>query len=178
VSKLAAEHYVHSLGELHGIETSVLRYFNVFGPAQDPNSEYSAVIPRFTMAVLEGRTPTINGSGEISRDFTYIDNVVDANLLAADASSPSGLTCNVAGGFRYSLLDLLASICRAAGRQVEPTFGPARAGDILHSQADISLATSAFGYHLRVPFEEGIVRTVGWYAEQAGHHIGAQPAAG
>ena len=182
VSKLAAEHYVHALGELHGIETAVLRYFNVFGPAQDPNSEYSAVIPRFTMAVLEGRTPTINGSGEISRDFTYIDNVVDANLLAAAAGSPSGLTCNIAGGFRYSLLDLLAAICRAAGREVVPNFGPARAGDILHSQADITLAGEAFGYRLQVPFEEGIVRTVAWYAEQAGvlagQRTGAQPAAG
>jgi nucleoside-diphosphate-sugar epimerase len=182
VSKLAAEHYVHALGELHGIETAVLRYFNVFGPAQDPSSEYSAVIPRFTMAVLEGRTPTINGSGEISRDFTYIDNVVDANLLASQAGSPSGLTCNIAGGFRYSLLDLLASICRAAGREIQPSFGPARAGDILHSQADITLAIEAFGYRLRVPFEEGIVRTVAWYAEQAGERAGqrtgAQPAAG
>jgi UDP-glucose 4-epimerase len=181
VSKLAAEHYVLTLGELHGVETTVLRYFNVFGPAQDPDSEYSAVIPRFATAVLEGRTPTINGSGEISRDFTYIDNVVEANLLAADASSPSGLTCNIAGGSRYTLLEVLASIGRAAGRRVEPEFGPPRVGDILHSQADISLAAEALGFELRVPFEEGIIKTVAWYRDQAGgraEHSEGAPAAG
>jgi UDP-glucose 4-epimerase len=181
VSKLAAEHYVLTLGELHGVETTVLRYFNVFGPAQDPDSEYSAVIPRFATAVLEGRTPTINGSGEISRDFTYIDNVVEANLLAADASSPSGLTCNIAGGSRYTLLEVLASIGRAAGRRVEPEFGPPRVGDILHSQADISLAAEALGFELRVPFEEGIIKTVAWYRDQAGgraEHCEGAPAAG
>jgi UDP-glucose 4-epimerase len=164
-SKLAAEHYLHTLGHLHGVETVVLRYFNVFGPGQDPASEYSAVIPRFATAVLEGRTPTINGSGEISRDFTYVDNVVEANLLAAEASSPSGLTCNVACGTRYTLLELLGTIGGAAGRQVEPRFGPPRAGDIVHSQADISLARQALGYEPVVSFSEGIARTVAWYRQ-------------
>lgn len=165
-SKLAAEHYLHTLGHLHGVETVVLRYFNVFGPGQDPASEYSAVIPRFATAVLEGRTPTINGSGEISRDFTYVDNVVEANLLAAEASSPSGLTCNIACGTRYTLLELLGTIGDAAGRQVEPRFGPPRAGDIVHSQADISLARQALGYEPVVSFGEGIARTVAWFGEQ------------
>ncbi len=165
-SKLAAEHYLHALGQLHGVETVVLRYFNVFGPGQDPASEYSAVIPRFTMAVLEGRTPTINGSGDISRDFTYVDNVVEANLLAANASSPSGLTCNVACGTRYMLVELLSAICDAAGRVVEPRFGPPRAGDIVHSQADITLAREALGYEPVVSFHEGIARTVAWYHDQ------------
>lgn len=165
-SKLAAEHYLHTLGQLHGVETVVLRYFNVFGPGQDPASEYSAVIPRFATAVLEGRTPTINGSGEISRDFTYVDNVVEANLLAARASSPSGLTCNVACGTRYTLLGLLGAIGDAAGRHVEPEFGPARAGDIVHSQADITLAREVLGYEPVVAFHEGIARTVAWYREQ------------
>jgi UDP-glucose 4-epimerase len=172
VSKLAGEHYVHTLGALHGVGTVVLRYFNVFGPGQDPASEYAAVVPRFATAVLEGRTPTINGTGEISRDFTFVSNVVAANLLAARADAPTGLTCNVACGTRYSLLDLLARIGEAAGRAVEPAFGPARPGDILHSQADISLAREALGYEVEVSFEEGIARTVAWYRERSGQ---AQP---
>ena len=162
-SKLAAEHYIHTLGMAFGVETVVLRYFNVFGPGQDPLSEYAAVVPRFTTAILEGRAPLVNGNGEVSRDFTYVDNVVSANLLAAQASTPSGITCNVACGSRYTLLDLLDAICAAAGRRVEPTFGPPRAGDIVHSQADISLAREALGYEVVVPFAEGITRTVGWY---------------
>jgi UDP-glucose 4-epimerase len=162
-SKLAAELYLHTLGQLRGVETVVLRYFNVFGPGQDPASEYSAVIPRFVTAVLAGRSPTINGSGEISRDFTYVENVIEANLLAAKASCPSGLTCNVACGTRYTLLELLRAIGDAAGRGAEPTFGPARAGDIVHSQADITLAREALGYEPVVPFHEGIARTVAWY---------------
>jgi UDP-glucose 4-epimerase len=167
-SKLAAEHYIHTLGLAHGIETVVLRYFNVFGPGQDPKSEYAAVIPRFTTAVLDGRTPVINGNGEVSRDFTYVDNVVSGNLLAAEASVPSGLTCNVACGTRYTLLDLLEAIYQAAGQRVEPEFGPPRAGDIVHSQADITLARETLGYDVLVPFEEGISRTVAWYAEEEG----------
>jgi UDP-glucose 4-epimerase len=165
-SKLAAEHYLHTLGQLHGVQTVVLRYFNVFGPGQDPESEYSAVIPRFVTAVLEDRTPTINGSGGISRDFTYVDNVIEANLLAARASSPSGITCNIACGTRWTLLDLLGAIGDAAGRQVEPRFGPSRAGDILHSHADITLALEALGYEPVVSFHEGIAKTVAWYIEK------------
>lgn len=165
-SKLAAEFYVHTLGQLHGVETVVLRYFNVFGPGQDPASEYSAVIPRFTTAVLEGRIPTINGSGDISRDFTYVDNIIEANLLAAKASSPSGLTCNIACGTRFTLLDLLDAVGDAAGRRVEPRFGPPRAGDIVHSQADITLAREALGYEPVVSFQDGIAKTVAWYREQ------------
>ncbi len=165
-SKLAAEHYINTLGKLHGVETFVLRYFNVFGPGQDPDSEYSAVIPLFTTAALEGRPVTINGDGQVSRDFTYVDNVVKANLLAADRSSPSGTTCNVACGARYSLLDLLGAIETAAGATVERRFGPPRAGDILHSQADISLARETIGYEPTVSFLDGIARTVAWYRDQ------------
>jgi UDP-glucose 4-epimerase len=162
-SKLAAEHYLNTLGPLHGVETVVLRYFNVFGPGQDPDSEYAAVVPKFVTAVLEGRQPVIHGTGDISRDFTYIANVVSANLLAASSRAPSGLTCNVACGDRYTLLQLLRAICDAAGRQVQPTFGAPRAGDILHSQADIALARKALGYEVLVPFNEGISKTVAWY---------------
>jgi nucleoside-diphosphate-sugar epimerase len=166
-SKLAAEHYVHTLGQLHGVDTVVLRYFNVFGPGQDPASEYAAVVPRFVTAVLDGRRPTIYGDGETSRDFTYVDNVVEANLLASLPSSPSALTCNVACGSRYSLLELLQVICEAAGRRVEPVFGPPRPGDIQHSQADISIARRALDYRAEVPFGEGIRRAVAWYRDQA-----------
>jgi len=165
-SKLAAEHYIHTLGQLHGVETVVLRYFNVFGPGQDPNSEYAAVIPKFATAVIAGRRPTINGTGEISRDFTYIDNVVSANLLAARQVGPAELTCNIACGSRYSLLELLRLICEALGRNVEPIFGPPRAGDVPHSQADIALAREALGYEVVVPFPEGIARTVAWYRDR------------
>ena len=174
-SKLAAEHYVHTLGRLHGVETVVLRYFNVFGPGQDPASEYAAVVPRFATAILEGRRPTLNGSGDISRDFTYVDNVVEANLLACRPSSLPALTCNVACGSRYSLLELLQAICDTAGRQIDPLFGPPRPGDIQHSQADISVARQALGYEVVVPFKEGIARTVAWYRDQPTRHVRDDP---
>lgn len=164
-SKLAAEHYFHSLGRLHGIETVALRYFNVYGPGQDPASEYAAVIPRFITAVLEGRRPVINGSGDISRDFVFVDDVVEANLLAARASSPSALTCNIASGSRTSLVELLRAVGVAAGRVVEPLFGPPRPGDIPHSQADISLARQALGFAVGVPLQEGIARTLKGFSD-------------
>lgn len=167
VSKLAAEHYVRTLGKLHGMETATLRYFNVFGPGQDPKSEYAAVVPRFVTAVLAGDRPTVNGTGEVSRDFTYVDNVIAANLLAAQASSPSGITCNIACGDRHTLLELLDAICVAAGRRADPIFAPPRPGDIVHSQADISVAQHELGYEVEVPFAEGIARTVAWYRDQA-----------
>lgn len=165
-SKLAAEHYVNTLGALHRVETVVLRYFNVFGPGQDPDSEYSAVIPRFIMAALEGRPATINGSGEVSRDFTYVDNVVRANLLAARQESPTGITCNVACGARYSLIELHRAIGEAAGQYIDPVFGAPRPGDILHSQADIGLARASLGYEPFVTFPDGIGITVAWYRDR------------
>jgi nucleoside-diphosphate-sugar epimerase len=168
VSKLAAEMYIRTLGKLHGVETVTLRYFNVFGPGQDPASEYAAVVPKFATAVLEGRRPTINGTGEVSRDFTYIDNVISANLLAADGAGTSGITCNVACGDRHDLLELLDAICKAVGRPADPIFGPPRPGDIVHSLADISLARRELGYEPLVSFEEGIARTVAWFREQLG----------
>jgi UDP-glucose 4-epimerase len=163
VSKLAAELYLHVLGRQHGIATVALRYFNVFGEGQDPKSEYAAVIPRFITAVLAGRQPTINGDGSVSRDFTHVANVVAANLLAAAPGAPSGVTCNIACGERRTLLDLLGQICVAAGREVTPTFGPPRPGDIQHSMADIAAARTSLGYEVVVPFEEGIRRAVDWY---------------
>ncbi len=165
VSKLAGEHYVHTLGALHGITTVVLRYFNVFGPGQDPNSEYAAVVPKFVTAVLDERQPTINGDGSVSRDFTYVDNVVVANLLAMQQTERTGLTCNIACGDRHSLLELLGAIAAAAGREVEPAFAPSRPGDIRDSLADITLARDSLGYSVQVPFEDGVARTVSWYRE-------------
>ena len=121
------------------------------------------MVPLFVTAALEGRAPTINGSGAISRDFTYVDNVVHANMLAASASSPSGVTCNIACGTRYTLVDLMAAIGDAVGRHVAPRYGPPRPGDIVHSQADITLAGESFGYEPVVAFHDGIARTVAWY---------------
>jgi UDP-glucose 4-epimerase len=162
-SKLAGEGYVHSLGELHGIETVVLRYFNVFGPGQDPASEYAAVIPRFVTALLRGERPIIFGDGSVSRDFTYIDNVVDANLLAADAPGATQATCNIGCGERHTLLDLLDVIGDLVGTKPGPIFAEARAGDVPHSLADISLARERLGYSPHVDLKEGLRRTVLWY---------------
>ncbi len=165
VSKLAGEQYVHALGRLHGVETVVLRYFNVYGPGQDPASEYAAVIPKFVTAVLRGERPTFNGTGLITRDFVYVDNVVAANILAASPASPSGLTCNVATGTSVSLVELLDAICAAAGREVVPIHGPPREGDILDSQGDVAVAQRELGYEVTVHLRDGIAKTVAWYRE-------------
>jgi UDP-glucose 4-epimerase len=162
-SKLAAELLVHQLGAYHGVESVVLRYFNVFGPGQDPDSEYAAVVPRFITTALRGERPTIHGDGQQSRDFTYIDNVVLANLRAAEASGASGITANIGAGGRYTLLELLAAIGARLGRDIEPVFAEARPGDVRHSQADVDLARRCLGYEVVVPFEEGIGRTVEWF---------------
>jgi UDP-glucose 4-epimerase len=174
-SKIAAEHYLHTLGLASGVESLVLRYFNVFGPGQDRGSEYAAVVPRFVTAVLEGHRPQIYGDGLVSRDFTYVDNVVSANLLAMAAPIRPALTCNVAGGERHSLLRLLAAIESAAGRSSRPAFAPPRSGDIRDSQADITMAREALGYEVIVPFEEGIGRTVAWYRAARGEPVVAEP---
>ncbi|HTC86127.1 MAG TPA: NAD-dependent epimerase/dehydratase family protein [Candidatus Acidoferrum sp.] len=166
VSKLAAEGFLHTLGAVHGIQTVVLRYFNVFGPGQDPASEYAAVVPRFVTAALTGARPTVNGTGDISRDFTFIDNVVSANLLATLDRGPTKLTCNVACGTRFSLLQLLDAIGDAAGVKMDPIFGPPRKGDIRDSEADIGVARRELGYEPLVQFRDGIARTVAWYRDQ------------
>lgn len=164
VSKLAAEHYVHTLGELHGIETAALRYFNVYGPGQDPGSEYAAVVPRFITAMLDGRRPTINGSAEITRDFVYVDDVVEANILASRGSTASRITCNIASGNATTLLDLLRAVGTAAGRTPDPTLGEPRPGDISASYADVARARQALGFSPRVPLEQGVARTMEWFA--------------
>jgi UDP-N-acetylglucosamine/UDP-N-acetyl-alpha-D-glucosaminouronate 4-epimerase len=166
-SKLATEHYVHALGELKGIETVVLRYFNVFGAAQDPASQYAAVVPRFITAALRGERPVVYGDGLQSRDFTHVENVVSANLLGAEAAGVTRLTANIGCGGRYTLMELLDAVGAALGTRLDPTFEPTRPGDVRDSEADISVAAQALGYRVIVPFDEGIRRTVEWYSAQA-----------
>ena len=153
-----------------------LKYFNVFGPRQDPNSPYSAVIPLFVAALLSGKQPTIFGDGTQSRDFTYIDNVVTANLRAAEAPGVSGRVFNVACGSSLSVLDLLKEICRLLDKPFAPKFAPPRTGDVLHSWADISAAQRDLGYQVEVDLHEGLKRTVAYYAEQYERSAGATAA--
>jgi len=162
-AKLAAEYYGHAFTATYGFETVALRYFNVFGPRQDPDSPYSAVIPLFITALLDGRRPTIYGDGGQSRDFTYIDNVVHGNLLAADAAGASGRSFNVAGGRTTTLLEMLDALNRSLCTEIEPIFAEPRPGDIRESLADISLARSVLGYEPQVSFEEGIRRSIDYY---------------
>jgi nucleoside-diphosphate-sugar epimerase len=161
--KLAAEHYMHALGRHRGLETIALRLFNVFGPGQDPASEYAAVVPRFITAVLAGVQPVINGSGEISRDYIPVDDVVRACLLAASPDAPSGITCNVATGHRTSLFDLVALVAAAVGTEAVPVVGPGRPGDIPHSVADVTFAREALGFTAETPLDVAMRATVAWF---------------
>ncbi len=165
LDKLAAETYCRLFTKLYGLETVSLRYFNVFGPRQDPDSEYSAVIPLFVTAIANGRAPTVFGTGEQTRDFTYIDNVVDANLQAAEVpASACGEAYNIACGARVSLLDLIDRIGGILGKPTAPVHGPPRAGDIMHSLADIEKSRAKLGYEPAVPLDDGLERTIEWFA--------------
>lgn len=165
VAKLTCEYYLRAFHECYGLETVALRYFNVFGPRQDPNSEYSAVIPLFITRCLRGESPTIYGDGEQSRDFTYVSNNVSANLLAAkaDAASVSGRVFNIACGRSYTLLELLKEINTILGTDIQPVLAPPRTGDVRHSLADIKAAEKAMGYTVEVDFHEGLKKTVEAY---------------
>jgi UDP-glucose 4-epimerase len=160
VAKLASEGYCRSFSAVYGLETVALRYFNVFGPRQDPLSQYAAVIPRFITALFDGKPPLVFGDGEQSRDFTYIDNVVDANLRAAEAEGVAGQTFNIACGERISLNRLLDEIRAIVGSDVEASYQEPRQGDVKHSLADISRAREQLGYEPLVDFNEGLMRTV------------------
>jgi len=166
VSKLSGELYCQIFASAYGLETVALRYFNVFGPRQDPASEYAAVIPRFITAALAGRGVTIFGDGEQSRDFCFIDNTVAANLLAASApaAAVSGRSVNVACGAATTLNELVRLLGDILGRRVPITYEPARVGDVKHSLADISEARTRLGYDVAVSFAEGLRRTTAWYA--------------
>jgi UDP-glucose 4-epimerase len=169
VSKMAAEHYCRVYTELHGLETVSLRYFNIYGPRQRPDSAYAAVIPLFIEALSSGRRPTVYGDGEQSRDFTFIADAVDANIAAATApaSACSGKAYNVAGGHRYSLLELLEILGRLEGVVAEPEFTDPRPGDVRHSEADIGAAGADLGYRPAVSFEQGLRSTVDWFRERS-----------
>jgi nucleoside-diphosphate-sugar epimerase len=160
VSKLAGEGYCRSFSHIYGLDCVALRYFNVFGPRQDPLSQYAAVIPNFITACLTGQRPTIHGDGEQSRDFTFVTNVVDANVLAMEAADVSGQVLNVACGSRVSLNELYREIQDLTGSSVEPEREPERPGDVRHSLADIGAAERRLGYSPRVGLREGLRRTV------------------
>ena len=160
VSKLAAEHYCHVASKVYGLETVSLRYFNIFGKRQDPLSQYSAVIPKFIAALREGRSPTIHGTGEQSRDFTHIDNAVAANLLAADASGAAGRCFNVATGESQSLNELVGLLNTLMDTDVAANHGDPRPGDVEHSLADITQAREVLGYEPTVGFQDGLRMTI------------------
>jgi UDP-glucose 4-epimerase len=168
VGKLAGEQLVRVFSLLYGIEGLTLRYFNVFGPRQDPSSPYSGVISLFTTGLLAGRAPVIYGDGLQSRDFTYVANVVDANLRALTARRLSGETVNVAMGQRTTLRQLLAMIGRETGQPLRARYAPARAGDVRHSLADIRAAGQLLGYRPRVNLATGLRATVEWYRQAGG----------
>ncbi len=163
VGKLVDEKYAQVFHALHGLKTVALRYFNVYGPRQDPHSEYSAVIPLFIDRMLRGERPTIYGDGEQSRDFVYVGDVVRANLAAADTDAAAGEVFNVAGGRGTTVNGLLAAVNAALGTGLEAVYAPPRPGDILHSTADISKARRLLGFSPRWPFEDGLKETVRWY---------------
>ncbi|MEK6323372.1 MAG: SDR family oxidoreductase [Acidobacteriota bacterium] len=163
LSKLVGEHYANVFKHVYDFEVVCLRYFNIFGPRQDLESQYAAVIPRFITALLSGKSPIVYGDGLQSRDFTYVDNVVDANLLASEADGAAGQAFNVACGGRYTLVDLLAKLRELIGTEIEATHEAARAGDVRDSQASIEAARRTLGYQVSVGFEEGLLRTVDWY---------------
>jgi UDP-glucose 4-epimerase len=162
-AKLAAEYYLAAFAAMGDIETVALRYFNVFGPRQDPHSEYSAVIPRFITAMLSGKQPTVYGDGQQSRDFTFVENVVAANLLAGSAAGVSGRVLNVAAGGKIRLLELIAALNKLLKMNVAPRHEEARIGDVRESMADITLARKLLGYEPRIGFEEGLRRSIDYY---------------
>ena len=170
VSKAIGETYCQIFYSLYGLETVCLRYFNVFGPRQNPDSHYAAVIPRFIRDLLAGRGPTIYGDGEQSRDFSYVSNVVSANILACRAGGAAGQIINVACGRRYTVNDLFARLRRLTRSRLSAVHAAPRPGDIRHSHADISKARELLGYKPRVSFEEGLRKTVDWFTR---HHRGA-----
>jgi UDP-glucose 4-epimerase len=172
--KLAGEHYMQVFARVYGLETVSLRYFNIFGPRQDAHSQYSAVLAKFITQMLQGQSPTIFGDGEQSRDFTYVDNAVQANLLAAQAPAEvSGRVFNVATGTRFSLNHTYSMLQKIIGFSDPAEYAPVRSGDIKHSLADITLAQARLRYSPTVGFEEGLRRTVDWYRQMSAGSLSA-----
>jgi len=164
-AKLVGEYYCSVFCEVFGLETISLRYFNVFGPYQDPTSQYAAAIPAFVTAILKDEPPTIYGDGEQSRDFTYIDNVVEANLLAARAKVTTGEMINIACGEAVTVNAIIDVINDLAGKKVKPVYTDSRPGDVKHSLADIGLAEKLIGYKPKVSFKDGLRLAIDWYRE-------------
>ena len=162
-AKLAGEYYCSVFYKVFGLETISLRYFNVFGPYQDPASQYAAAIPAFVTAILKDQPPTIYGDGEQSRDFTYIDNVVDANLLATRAKRTQGEVINIACGQAVTVNEIINMINKLLGKSVKPIYTDPRPGDVKHSLADIAAAKNLIGFELAVPFQEGLQLAINWY---------------
>ncbi len=165
VQKLTGEYYCKTFYDCFGLQTLSLRYFNVFGPRQDPASQYAAAIPAFVTAILKDQPPTIYGDGEQTRDFTHVDNVVYANLLAADAPETRGEAVNLACGERVSVNQIIAAINQSLGKSVEPTYVDPRPGDVKHSLADISLAKKVIGFRPKILFDEGLALAIDWYRQ-------------
>lgn len=163
VNKLVGEYYLSVFNKCYGLETLSVRYFNVFGPRQDPKSQYAAAIPAFVTAIMRNESPTIYGDGEQTRDFTYIDNVVHANLLAAKAPKVSGEVVNIACGERVSVNQIIAEINKLLGKNVPSKYVPERAGDVKHSLADITLARTLIGFEPVVSFADGLRLAIDWY---------------
>jgi len=166
VSKLAAESYCSAFWKVYGLETVALRYFNVFGPGQDPSSQYAAVVPRFITALLDGERPVIYGDGEQSRDFTFVQDVVNANLLAAEAGDVAGEVFNVAGGRSRTVNELASSIAEVIGASVAPMHASARPGDVRASAADIEKARTMLGYEPADSFDDGLIATIAFFRTQ------------
>jgi nucleoside-diphosphate-sugar epimerase len=167
-SKVAGEHHVHVFSKLHGMQAVALRYFNVFGPRQDPKGEYAAAIPRFVAAFLAGKRPTIFGDGQQTRDFCHVSDVVRANLLAIDTPAAAGEAINIARGESVTIRDLVSMIAAALGVRANPEFAALRAGDIVHSSADISKAHRLLGFVPEVSLSEGLRETVEYFRAQTG----------
>ena len=169
VTKVCGEYYCKAYYICFGLETISLRYFNVFGPRQDPTSPYGAVIPKFIYAYLYNKQPVVFGDGKQTRDFTYVENIVRANLLAAFSKKGVGETLNIACGTSYSLLQLLDTLSKITGKKIPPRFDPPRAGDVKHSLADIQKAKELIGYEVTIPFDEGLKITWEWFEKNPEH---------
>jgi nucleoside-diphosphate-sugar epimerase len=164
-AKLAGEYYCKVFYTVFGLETVSLRYFNIFGPYQDPTSQYAAAIPAFVTAILKDEPPTVYGDGEQSRDFTYVDNVVEANLLAARAKQTKGEVVNIACGKRITINTVIELVNELLGKDVKPAYEDLRPGDVKHSLADLSLAEKVIGYRPVVDFRAGLEKSIKWYRD-------------
>jgi nucleoside-diphosphate-sugar epimerase len=164
-AKLMGEYYCSVFYKVFGLETISLRYFNVFGPHQDPTSQYAAAIPAFVTSILKGKPPTVYGDGEQSRDFTYVDNVVEANLLAARAKKIQGEVVNIACGEAITVNAIIEMINEITGKKVKPIYAPARKGDVKHSLADITAARKLLGFKPVISFKDGLCKAIDWYRE-------------